>query len=503
MSEFGKYEIAAGGPDPHMVLSGEICKGMSLEERIWRGGCYIAVYNAPFGEVIANQWPWERIRREPDELFKWFTDNWLGITMRRERRCARRPDWMTQYLLGYAKLAKEMPEFFDSIAGDEPPIAFLKTWDKVLTVPRLGRYVAIKLLEYYRRYCGVNLRHPDIRPRGGYSPRYMLSLLYEEEAIGSHNDAPELLDRINVLSLEAQKRLSGDYGVDLDMFQLQVVLCDYKQSWKSGRQYPGRSVDSELMYVRKAEQYWEHKSAIWDARLRCFPREHLGEVQGWEGPREEAASALAFHKYTWSDLLYDYRRTWDFERPHKQGTEGPIRPPTVVTKPLKPVKRSAHLHQIIEDRLYQSASWIGLDDTAARGLINRHGLSGAVTLWRRDEQLAGLLPWYLHSPLSDGKIHSGDTLDLVASEILRRLVQGERIVVMCHAGRNRSGLITALVLRRWDGITGEQALAEVRHARPRAVANAYFEDYLNSLPVVSPPAQDSIKRPPRRSGVLF
>lgn len=68
----------------------------------------------------------------------------------------------------------------------------------------------------------------------------------------------------------------------------------------------------------------------------------------------------------------------------------------------------------------------------------------------------------------------------LAYELAERLARakqrrGERILITCAAGLNRSGLIMGLTMRR-IGYTGEQAVALIRKARgPRALSNAWFE----------------------------
>lgn len=67
--------------------------------------------------------------------------------------------------------------------------------------------------------------------------------------------------------------------------------------------------------------------------------------------------------------------------------------------------------------------------------------------------------------------------DVVAEAMLR----GERVLVTCMAGRNRSGLIAALALRRARNLSGAEAMELVRAARPNALTNPTFSRYLLTL----------------------
>jgi protein-tyrosine phosphatase len=61
-----------------------------------------------------------------------------------------------------------------------------------------------------------------------------------------------------------------------------------------------------------------------------------------------------------------------------------------------------------------------------------------------------------------------------ARHVVRRWREGRSVLVTCHLGRNRSGLITALSLMML-GMTDEQAIRAVRAARgPMALSNEHF-----------------------------
>ncbi len=76
----------------------------------------------------------------------------------------------------------------------------------------------------------------------------------------------------------------------------------------------------------------------------------------------------------------------------------------------------------------------------------------------------------------------------VADDVAWRYMHGERVLITCFAGLNRSGLITALVLMRAYGFDGKTAIAVVQAARPAALGNAHFRAYLEGLPPRGPMA---------------
>lgn len=66
--------------------------------------------------------------------------------------------------------------------------------------------------------------------------------------------------------------------------------------------------------------------------------------------------------------------------------------------------------------------------------------------------------------------------------VLKQLAAGKTVLVTCAMGRNRSGLINALVLTYLRGIDGRGAAAIVRNARANALTNPSFCAFLDNVP---------------------
>lgn len=137
---------------------------------------------------------------------------------------------------------------------------------------------------------------------------------------------------------------------------------------------------------------------------------------------------------------------------------------------------------IIPERLYQRGTVRKHPLAAKDELITALGLRAVVNLYGApDEDLARLLPTgYLHHPIPDGISSDFRALEYLAGRALEVAGDGA-ILTLCHAGRNRSGLLSALIVRRLRRVTGAEALQVVRAGRPRAVANPQFARYLEEL----------------------
>ncbi len=89
--------------------------------------------------------------------------------------------------------------------------------------------------------------------------------------------------------------------------------------------------------------------------------------------------------------------------------------------------------------------------------------------------------FYVYHPIRDE-----DLPNLVQIEALGRLVAdlvtaGHRVLVHCRMGLNRSALVIATALT-YMGLSGHEALADLRRRRPGSLFNEAFAAWVDTLP---------------------
>ena len=90
---------------------------------------------------------------------------------------------------------------------------------------------------------------------------------------------------------------------------------------------------------------------------------------------------------------------------------------------------------------------------------------------------------YVKAPLEDGEtLPDPVLLDHLTGLVVDLVRDGRRVLVHCTFGKNRSGLVMALVVREALGCDGRTALARVRAVRDHAVNNDLFAAWLSELP---------------------
>ena len=139
---------------------------------------------------------------------------------------------------------------------------------------------------------------------------------------------------IDIASREVLGRLHN-YGLPMaNMFTLEVLLCNYRQSYGSGKLYPGRTHDTEDRYLRRILSHWDDDLPLdfYDVRADIFPHEHLCELHNnWNNRFEDGVRSkdigggflLRRKGFVWSDLLYDYNATVEAGLPFDEPLEWP------------------------------------------------------------------------------------------------------------------------------------------------------------------------------------
>jgi hypothetical protein len=92
-------------------------------------------------------------------------------------------------------------------------------------------------------------------------------------------------------------------------------------------------------------------------------------------------------------------------------------------------------------------------------------------------------PRIIKCPINDAVLNGKEAqlATLAARQVVRSLQQGERVLVTCMQGRNRSGLVTALALLML-GASPNNAIKLVRAARgSTALSNQSFVQWLKTL----------------------
>lgn len=92
----------------------------------------------------------------------------------------------------------------------------------------------------------------------------------------------------------------------------------------------------------------------------------------------------------------------------------------------------------------------------------------------------------IHAPNADdfSRLPSRSELEIAvsaANQVARLVDEGQKVLVTCWQGRNRSGLVSALALHNLTGQSGFACILRVRAKRRKSLSNPGFQEVLSKI----------------------
>ncbi len=141
----------------------------------------------------------------------------------------------------------------------------------------------------------------------------------------------------------------------------------------------------------------------------------------------------------------------------------------------------------LDERHWQSGAPLDLDALPAAG-VSAVVLCAMPSHYREegidvDRIVPGLA--ILRAPMVDDQDAGIDAYTIqiacaAADRVVGMLGAGKRVLVTCMAGRNRSGLVSALTIMRRRGMSGAEAVEWIQARRDSALTNDSFAEWLRS-----------------------
>jgi len=145
------------------------------------------------------------------------------------------------------------------------------------------------------------------------------------------------------------------------------------------------------------------------------------------------------------------------------------------------------IFEIVTDKLYQRGApedvgeWQSVLALKIDVVLDLFGTLGPGVPTAPNSILYMFWPIEDHPQLPDVQI-----MNILVDTIVRLIQAGHKVLVHCHKGKSRSGMINALVVRQLHGISGADAVDLVRQQRPGSLGNQVFATYVQGLPAPAP-----------------
>ena len=141
------------------------------------------------------------------------------------------------------------------------------------------------------------------------------------------------------------------------------------------------------------------------------------------------------------------------------------------------------IFEIVKDKLYQSGA---PEDVGEWQPVQALKIDVVLDLFGTLDPGVPTAPnsiLYIFWPIEDHpQLPDVQVMTILVDTIVRLIGAGHKVLVHCHKGKSRSGMINALVAMQLLGISGADAVDLVRRQRPGALGNQAFATYVQGLP---------------------
>jgi protein-tyrosine phosphatase len=136
--------------------------------------------------------------------------------------------------------------------------------------------------------------------------------------------------------------------------------------------------------------------------------------------------------------------------------------------------------------LYQRGVFINYPIETKLQLIGRYNIHIIVNLWHTtDTELVPHVWKYVHRYFPDSEAsfdwNTKQWFLRMATSLARLMDKQYNVLVHCYGGNNRSGLLSALIMRELFEMTGEEAMQWIQGIKPRALHNKLYQQFLRDL----------------------
>jgi len=245
----------------------------NIEQKYWIAWIYGTTYHLPTAWIIWNEFPdFELV--DQNRLKKWNNENYHRLRYQTDTKWNKGhlPDQFASYKrwIMHNNAEKTQRHRFEKL--QEKSFDFV--WQSIiLNMHKFGRYSTWYYLQTLKDCVGVNIIPDNLKlndHNGSKSHRNgLLYALSHDELINKKLD-PVTVQYLEIQALRLQCELKEEYNVDMDLYQMETMLCSFKKIFrkKQGR-YLGYYLDRQAEEIKKVEaDDWNgiDWQVFWDAR---------------------------------------------------------------------------------------------------------------------------------------------------------------------------------------------------------------------------------------------
>lgn len=246
----------------------------NLEQKYWIAWIYGTTYHLPAAWIIWNEFP-DYDLVDQDRLQWWNDKNYKRLRYQTDTKYNK--GYLPQQFASYKKWVehnnpeKTQRHRFQNITDKN---SFKFAWDTISkNMYKFGRYSTWYYMQTLKQCVGVDLLPQDLKLEdysGSRSHRNGLCFALGKDDWIDKKLHSSCVEYLNYESLNMQQELKNKYGTDMDLYEMETLLCSFKKIFRKSRgRYLGYYLDRQAQEIKKVEQDgWDGVDwqVFWDAR---------------------------------------------------------------------------------------------------------------------------------------------------------------------------------------------------------------------------------------------
>ena len=273
-------------------------------------GEWIKKYNIPKGKAVDMIWYHSvayneitaillsELHGSPEEIWGKYK---AKLNFGSGRAKAKNMDWFVPLMYGWYRTTHGIPfEWLLSLKGRSPEETYNNIINGLCKIKYVGHFAAYQFVDsvdYLSDWFPIDVKGSSVLDWNHCSNMTsgLYNILYEDEKANEfdrkHVVSPEDRERLGREVLRIQEEIRKTYPEqDSDISVFIGKVCSYRNLFKGAR-YGGFHHDRQLGVIREYEKSFPEFGSLWEKcyelRREIFPQNMLGELNGWDGIRNE------------------------------------------------------------------------------------------------------------------------------------------------------------------------------------------------------------------------
>ena len=271
---------------------------LTQSQRYWLSFLYSTCYCVATTLVLYEKLDYKTITRA--KLEKFWKKHKSKLIFQSDKRYVKNMNWFVTMVMNFITLTDRKPhKYFKQYRCKDKQETYNRLYKEIMSWPYYGRFTTFLMIEAIDRLTKTKADSNWFDWKNGNTATSGMMQIFhlDDEAIEFDNS--KVLDKkveakLDRCLIKLKAKIAEKHPNALcNISDIETSLCGFRKLFKQSR-YGGYYIDrvqAEIVTLQanypKKQQLWD---SLWRYRKEAFPKQYLGELNGWSGLRKELNS---------------------------------------------------------------------------------------------------------------------------------------------------------------------------------------------------------------------